>query len=110
MKKTLEEELIPVLQQLPNFNDIVFMLDRAPTHYSEDVRNLLDEHFPGRWIGRGTEQHPAPYAWPPRSSDLTPMGFFFWRLFEKPREFLSKNLTNFLFRFMTIPTFQDWMS
>uniref|UniRef100_A0A914CBY8 Tc1-like transposase DDE domain-containing protein n=1 Tax=Acrobeloides nanus TaxID=290746 RepID=A0A914CBY8_9BILA len=54
------------------------MLDGAPAHYSEDVRNLLDEHFPDRWIGRGTEQHPAPYAWPPRSPDLTHMDFFFW--------------------------------
>ena len=35
------------------------------------VREYLYEVFPGRWIGRGSPELPAPLAWPPRSSDLT---------------------------------------
>ena len=37
------------------------------------MRELLNEKFCGRWIGRrGTEE------WPPRSPDLTPLDFWFW--------------------------------
>jgi hypothetical protein len=35
------------------------------------VREYLNTHFPGRWIGKT-----APIAWPPRSPDLTPLYFF----------------------------------
>jgi hypothetical protein len=34
--------------------------------------SILDETFPGRWVGRG-----GPTAWPPRSPDLTPLDFCF---------------------------------
>jgi hypothetical protein len=42
------------------------------------VRDWLDETFPLRWMGRGTANEPAPFAWPPFSPDLTPMDFFLW--------------------------------
>ena len=29
-------------------------------------------------MGRGSARHPAPVAWPPRSSDLTPLDFWVW--------------------------------
>jgi hypothetical protein len=35
------------------------------------VRTLLNQTFPGRWIGRG-----KPLAWPVRSQDLSPLDFF----------------------------------
>lgn len=47
--------------------------DGAPAHFDRNVRNHLDNVFPGRWIGRG-----GPVAWPPRSPDLTPPDFFLW--------------------------------
>ena len=37
------------------------------------MRAWLDEHFPGRWIGRR-----GPVEWPPRSPDLTAPDFFLW--------------------------------
>lgn len=47
--------------------------DGAPPHFARVSRNWLDAEFGPRWIGRG-----GPVAWPPRSSDLTPLDFFFW--------------------------------
>jgi len=37
------------------------------------VRELLNELFPNRWLGRG-----GPVAWPPRSPDLTPLDYYLW--------------------------------
>jgi hypothetical protein len=41
------------------------------THFALHVRDYLNETSPRRWIGRGSEASPAPFAWPPRSPDLT---------------------------------------
>ena len=54
------------------------MLNGATPHFSDQVREVLNEHFLDRWMGRGTAKHPAPFPWPPRSPDLTVMDFFFW--------------------------------
>lgn len=53
----------------------IFQQDGAPPHYALHVRQLLDERFPGRWIGRG-----GPIQWAARSCDLTPMDFSVWSL------------------------------
>ena len=45
----------------------------APAHFTLPVSQWLDQHLPGRWIGRG-----SPVAWPARSPDLTPLDFFHW--------------------------------
>jgi hypothetical protein len=45
--------------------------DGAPAHFALSVRNVLNGHFPGRWIDRGSPTSPAPMPWPPRSPDLT---------------------------------------
>jgi hypothetical protein len=37
------------------------------------VREFLDMHFPGRWVGRD-----EPNPWPPRSPGITPLDFFLW--------------------------------
>lgn len=50
-----------------------FLHDGAPVHFQQQVRQHLDNVFPGRWIGRG-----GPIAWPPRSPDLNPLDFYFW--------------------------------
>ena len=50
----LENDAIPALRQLPNFDNLVFMQDGAPAHFGNDIRDLLDRTFPNRWMGRGS--------------------------------------------------------
>jgi hypothetical protein len=49
-----------------------FQCDRAP-HFSCEVRNSLNCHFPGWWIGRG-----HPHNWPAMSPDLSPLDHSVW--------------------------------
>lgn len=70
---------------LGNIDDSIwFQQDGAPPHYAREVRQLLNNVFPGRWIGRrgATE-------WPARSPDLTPLDFFLWG-YLKAKVFKSK--------------------
>lgn len=53
--------------------DLWFQLDGASIHSTREVRNILDEMFPGKWIGRFSDN-----PWPARSPDLTPLDFFLW--------------------------------
>ena len=71
----LQSKILPTVGQL-NIVDrfhLWFQQDGAPAHYCQNVRNCLNQTFPGRWIGRG-----GPVEWPPRSPDLSPMDFFLW--------------------------------
>ncbi|XP_036146021.1 uncharacterized protein LOC118646676 [Monomorium pharaonis] len=47
--------------------------DGAPAHFSRRVREILDDRYPNRWMGRG-----GPIAWPPRSPDLNVLDYFVW--------------------------------
>ena len=47
--------------------------DGAPAHFSIAARQVLNDKYPNRWIGRG-----GTVPWPPRSPDLTPLDFFLW--------------------------------
>ncbi len=58
----LQNEFLPVVQQWPSFNRLTFMQDGAPPHWALIVRDWLDEHFSGRWMGRGSPAEPAPFA------------------------------------------------
>jgi hypothetical protein len=50
------------------------MHDGAPAHFSRAVRDVLNNIYRNRWIGRG-----GPTAWPPRSMpDLNPLDFYLW--------------------------------
>ncbi|CAF4646489.1 unnamed protein product [Rotaria sp. Silwood1] len=69
----LESFVWPTISQWNNIDELIFMHDGAPAHYTRTVRNWLDNHFPSKWIGRR-----GPTSWPPRSSDLTPCDFFLW--------------------------------
>lgn len=71
----LQNYLVPELarRNLTGEN-IIFMQDGAPSHYSLVVRHWCDENFP-LWIGRGGTYD---FSWPPRSPDLTPCDFFLW--------------------------------
>jgi len=88
----LRNELIPdVCLMFPNANNpnipgysIWFQQDGAPPHFSREVRQYLNEVFPGRWIGRRGQ-----LEWPARSPDLTPMDFFLWG-YLKHRVYVNK--------------------
>ena len=45
----------------------------APAHFSIAVRQLLDELYSNRRIGRG-----GPISWPARFPDMTPLDFYLW--------------------------------
>ncbi|KFM73496.1 hypothetical protein X975_18609, partial [Stegodyphus mimosarum] len=63
-----------VFSQLEELQPHVFLQqDGAPPHWSTIIRSSLNDHFTGRWIGRG-----GPVPWPPRSPDITPLDIFLW--------------------------------
>lgn len=77
----IREFALPSLRELFHGDDtglanLIWMQDGASPHFGG--LPLLDEHFAGRWMGRGTRRFPAPYPWPPRSPDLTVADFFLW--------------------------------
>ena len=67
----LKSYFFPTLQKKRLTKQIIFQQDGAPPHYSLEVRNWLNEKFPGKWIGRR-----GPIEWAPRSPDLTPPIYF----------------------------------
>lgn len=71
----LQEELPLLLEDVPIAlrNDMWYMHDGAPAHFSVMVREHLHALYPNRWIGRG-----GPQEWPARSPDLNSLDFFLW--------------------------------
>jgi hypothetical protein len=63
--------LIPQLRDRGLMEDVWLQHDGAPAHFALTVRDILNEHFLGRWIGHGSPTSSAPLSWPPRSPDLT---------------------------------------
>lgn len=74
-----------------------FQHDGCPAHFGHAVRNWLNQNYPDRWIGRGSNV----LAWPARSPDLTPLDFYLWgtlkdKVYSKPvhsREELLARIT-----------------
>jgi hypothetical protein len=62
-------DIVPLAYRINNW----FQHDGAPPHFSRNVREILDNQYPQRWIGRG-----GPHHWPARSPDLNPLDFFLW--------------------------------
>ena len=52
---------------------MIFQHDGAPAHFCRRVREILDERFPDKWIGRG-----GLITWPARSPDLNVLDYFVW--------------------------------
>ena len=52
---------------------VYFQHDGVPPHSSREVRNFLNYHFPGRWIGRG-----GPHNWPARLPELSSLDYCVW--------------------------------
>lgn len=71
----LNNDLVDLLGDLPLQlrRNMWFMQDGAPPHFSLAVRDHLNETFPHRWTGRGSE-----FQWPPRSPDFNPLDFYVW--------------------------------
>jgi hypothetical protein len=61
----------PTVSGWENIDDINSMQYVAPPHFANAVLALLDEKFPGRWLGRR-----EPHEWPARSPYLTPCDIF----------------------------------
>ena len=56
----------------------IYQEDGAPPHWHKEVREYLNEHLPGRWVGRAADTDNTFCAWPPRSPDLTVCDFCLW--------------------------------
>lgn len=71
----LQNDLGILLDEVPLIvrQDMWFMQDGAPPHYPLIVREHLNNNFPHRWIGRGSE-----FPWPPRSPEFNPLDFYVW--------------------------------
>lgn len=65
--------MLPVIVLDLDINGMWFQHDGAPPHRLNIVRNWLDNHFPGRWIG-----YNGPAKWPARSPDLSALDFAVW--------------------------------
>ena len=69
----LRGEIWPVISTWENIEDMIFMQDGARPHFAIIVREWLNGHFPGRWMGRR-----GPHEWPARGPDLTLCDLLFW--------------------------------
>ena len=67
--------LLQLLEDLPlNIRRRMwYQHDGTPAHFSIAARQVLNDKYPNRFIGRG-----GPVPWPPRLPDLTPLDFFLW--------------------------------
>lgn len=98
-KDILTSTVIPIFKKRRN-RDLIYQHDGAPSHFSRQVRDVLDKEIPHRWIGRGSS-----FPWPPRSPDLSVLDFWLWgdirhKLYQKhvPQNLdeLANKLTNLL--------------
>lgn len=71
----LNNQIIPEIQRIVGvmFGNTWFQQDGAQCHFALIVRQLLNNLFPGKWIGRR-----GAIEWPPRSPDLSPLDYFYW--------------------------------
>lgn len=75
----LNESFIPVAHGLNMVENAWFMQDGARPHRTEEVFNILEEHFGNRIIGLDAQQFTGGgITWPPYSPDLNPCDFYLW--------------------------------
>jgi hypothetical protein len=65
----LQQFVVPQVENLQPTE--IFQQYGAPPHWGRIVRDYPDATFLNRWLGRD-----SPLAWPPRSPDIAPLGFF----------------------------------
>jgi len=73
----LENWLMPQLAD-EEVQGYIYQQDGASPHWHKEVRAYLNEHLPGRWVGRATATDNTFCTWPPQSPDLTVCDFFLW--------------------------------
>lgn len=71
----LTNELDQLLENVPLYTrqNMIFQQDNCPAHTSRAARQILNQKFPNRWIGKF-----GPVPWPARSPDLTILDYYFW--------------------------------
>ena len=75
----LLKEFIPIAHGLNAIQQYRFMQDGAIPHRTNEVFEVLDEHFSVRVIGLGyPSKLDGGMDWPPYSPDLNPCDFFLW--------------------------------
>jgi hypothetical protein len=70
--------LVALLQQVGIKDTVVLQLNGAPLHFALHMCDYLNKTLPVWWIGRGSEASPAPFAWAPRSPNLTTPDSALW--------------------------------
>ena len=66
----LQDVVFPLLSQRQHQRKY-YQQDGAPAHFHRNVKELLNQNLPNRWIGRD-----GAIPWPPRSPDLSVPDFF----------------------------------
>lgn len=70
------QNILPDLLEDVSLNirqNLWFLHDGCPAHFSRNVRDFLDTNYEDHWIGRG-----GPVAWPARSPDMNPCDYCVW--------------------------------
>jgi len=73
----LENWLMPQFAD-EEIQEYIYQQDEAPPHWHKKVREYLNEHLPGQWVGCAGATDNTFCTWPPRSPDLTVCDFFLW--------------------------------
>ena len=65
----LDSFVWPAVSGWDNIDNLIFMQDGAPPHFTFTVRAWLDQHFSGLWMGRR-----GPHEWPSSINSTTQHG------------------------------------
>ncbi|GBN95858.1 hypothetical protein AVEN_204265-1 [Araneus ventricosus] len=75
--EALRNQFIPAIQSEPDFESMWFMQDGATPHHTNEVFDLLEEHFDERIVALGYPKlKNMGIDWPPYSPDLNPCDSF----------------------------------
>lgn len=72
-----------------NRSEMWFIYDRAPTYFSNDIKDHLNNTCSRQWIGWNRL-----VKWPPRSPDLMQSNFFLWGWMNCNKLFILNGLTH----------------
>lgn len=90
----LHDELWSLTSTLKNIEDLIFTQDSTSPHFACAVREWLNAHFLGRWVGRWCS-----HEWLANISDLTASSVFLW-------DWLMMNI--YFTKATTLEWFEGW--
>ena len=70
--KHLKKQLFPAIKKLVKRDDWIFVQDSAPSHRTNLIQDFLKKTLKRRFV--------KCVEWPPSSSDVNPLDYFFWDL------------------------------